>query len=192
MTRKILSILFLTLMALGTVWADDFETEGRAWLKKANDNYARGYYDVAVGFYLKAAEFHIVEAQFYLGYALYVGEGIDQSYPSAAMWFKRAAAQGYPQAEYNLAYCYMEGHGVPRDYVKSKPVVGKKVDKLYNIPGNVPNPVAMPDYCYFRDRCEMKCGSECDGEYPCEISLSPTHKVSCYRYYDNKGKEDQK
>lgn len=120
MTRKILSILFLTLMALGTVWADDFETEGRAWLKKANDNYARGYYDVAVGFYLKAAEFHIVEAQFYLGYALYVGEGIDQSYPSAAMWFKRAAAQGYPQAEYNLAYCYMEGHGVPRDYDKAQ------------------------------------------------------------------------
>ena len=25
----------------------------------------------------------------------------------------------------------------------------------------------------------------CDGEYPCEISLSPTHKVSCYRYYEN-------
>lgn len=72
----------------------------------------------------------------------------------------------------------------------SKPVVGKKVDKLYSIPGKVPNPINMPDYCYFRDRCEMKCGPVCDGEYPCEVSLSPTHKVSCYRYYDNKGKEE--
>ena len=72
----------------------------------------------------------------------------------------------------------------------SKPVVGKKVDKLYSIPGKVPNPINMPDYCYFRDRCEMKCGSECDGEYPHEISLSPTHKVSCYRFYDNAGKEE--
>ncbi len=67
----------------------------------------------------------------------------------------------------------------------SKPVIGKKVDKLYSIPGKVPNPVNMPDYCYFRDRCEMRC-SECDGKYPCEISLSETHKVSCYRYYDKK------
>ena len=67
--------------------------------------------------------------------------------------------------------------------MKSKPVVGKKVDKLYNIPGSVPNPVAMPDYCYFRDRCEMRC-DKCDGEYPPEIKLSDTHYVSCYRHYD--------
>ena len=67
--------------------------------------------------------------------------------------------------------------------MKSKPVVGKKVDKLYNIPGNVPNPVDMPNYCYFRDRCEMRC-DRCDGRYPPEIRISDTHVVSCYRYYD--------
>ncbi len=66
----------------------------------------------------------------------------------------------------------------------SKPVVGKKVEKLYSIPGKVPNPINMPDYCYFRDRCEMRAGTICDGEYPCEIQLSPTHFVSCYRYYE--------
>ncbi|MBQ5968920.1 MAG: ABC transporter ATP-binding protein [Clostridia bacterium] len=65
----------------------------------------------------------------------------------------------------------------------SKPVVGKKVDKLYSIPGKVPNPVNMPNYCYFKDRCEQ-CVPRCSGEYPHEVSLSPTHKVSCYRYYD--------
>jgi len=67
----------------------------------------------------------------------------------------------------------------------SKPVVGKKVDKLYSIPGKVPNPINMPNYCYFKDRCEM-CVEGCNGDYPCEISLSETHKVSCYRYYDKK------
>ena len=67
--------------------------------------------------------------------------------------------------------------------MKSKPVVGKKVDELYNIPGNVPNPVDMPNYCYFRDRCEMRC-DRCDGRYPPEIRISDTHVVSCYRYYD--------
>ena len=67
----------------------------------------------------------------------------------------------------------------------SKPVVGKQVDKLYSIPGKVPNPINMPNYCYFKDRCEM-CVAQCSVEYPCEISISPTHKVSCYRYYDGK------
>ena len=70
----------------------------------------------------------------------------------------------------------------------SKPVVGKKVEKLYSIPGKVPNPVNMPNYCYFKDRCEM-CTKRCNGEYPHMVSLSPTHKVVCYRYY-NDGKEE--
>ena len=72
--------------------------------------------------------------------------------------------------------------------MNSKPVVGKKVDELYCIPGKVPNPVAMPDYCYFRDRCEM-CVEGCEGCYPHEVKLSPTHSVSCYRYSGEK-KED--
>lgn len=66
----------------------------------------------------------------------------------------------------------------------SKPVVGKKVDELYSIPGKVPNPINMPDYCYFRDRCEMRAGDVCNGEYPCYVKLSDTHIVSCYKYYD--------
>ena len=67
----------------------------------------------------------------------------------------------------------------------SKPVVGRQVDKLYSIPGKVPNPINMPNYCYFKDRCEM-CVNGCEGDYPCEVIISPTHKVSCYRYYDGK------
>ncbi len=72
----------------------------------------------------------------------------------------------------------------------SKPVVGKQVDKLYSIPGKVPNPINMPNYCYFKDRCEM-CLECCSGEYPKEISLSDTHKVSCYRYYEENRKDGE-
>ena len=68
--------------------------------------------------------------------------------------------------------------------MRSKPVVGKKVEELYNIPGSVPNPVEMPNYCYFRDRCEMRC-EHCDGRYPPEIRISDTHTVSCYRFLEN-------
>lgn len=72
---------------------------------------------------------------------------------------------------------------------KSKPTVDAEVDKLYNIPGFVPNPINMPNYCYFRDRCEM-CKAECAGEYPEYVQVSPTHKVACYLYKDAKENED--
>ncbi|MDE6690513.1 MAG: ABC transporter ATP-binding protein [Clostridia bacterium] len=68
---------------------------------------------------------------------------------------------------------------------KSKPTVDGEVDKLYCIPGFVPNPINMPDYCYFRDRCEM-CKEKCAGEYPGYVQVSPTHKVACYLYEDTK------
>ena len=64
--------------------------------------------------------------------------------------------------------------------MNSKPVVGKHVDELYSIPGNVPNPIDMPNYCYFKDRCNM-CVDKCSGAYPGVYKVSPTHEVSCYR-----------
>ncbi|MDO4647523.1 MAG: ABC transporter ATP-binding protein [Eubacteriales bacterium] len=64
--------------------------------------------------------------------------------------------------------------------MNSKPVVGKEVDRLYSIPGQVPNPIEMPDYCYFRDRCEMQVNG-CDGVYPDMYQVSETHFVSCHR-----------
>ena len=33
------------------------------------------------------------------------------------------------------------------------------------------------------------CVEGCQGAYPPEISLSETHKVSCYRYCEKKGEE---
>jgi peptide/nickel transport system ATP-binding protein len=67
----------------------------------------------------------------------------------------------------------------------SKPVINKSVDRLYSIPGNVPNPINMPDYCYFRDRCEKRLPA-CDGVYPKEVYLSKTHMVTCYHHIGTK------
>ena len=75
--------------------------------------------------------------------------------------------------------------------MESKPVINKVVDRLYSIPGSVPNPVNMPDYCYFRDRCE-RCVERCQGKYPPECHVTDTHIVSCWRYYDEtKGGGDE-
>jgi peptide/nickel transport system ATP-binding protein len=65
---------------------------------------------------------------------------------------------------------------------KSKPTMTlDDSTELYNIPGNVPNPVNMPTHCYFKERC-AKCTAKCSGEYPGMIQVSPTHFVACHLY----------
>lgn len=63
--------------------------------------------------------------------------------------------------------------------LKSRPMMHKKVERLYSIPGNVPNPINLPPHCFFKNRCEM-CVEACEGRYPDLIQLSDTHYVSCY------------
>ncbi len=66
---------------------------------------------------------------------------------------------------------------------KSKPTMDldSDSDTLFNIPGNVPNPVNMPNYCYFKERCS-RCTAACSGDYPCMRQVSPTHFVACHLY----------
>ena len=64
---------------------------------------------------------------------------------------------------------------------KSKPTMKSDSDTLFNIPGNVPNPVNMPKHCFFKERCS-KCTEKCSGDYPCMVRVSPTHYVACHLY----------
>lgn len=77
-------------------------------------------------------------------------------------------------------------HPYTQGLQKSKPTMNSSSDTLYNIPGNVPNPINMPDYCYFKERCRS-CIGKCSGEYPCMHQVSPTHFVACHLY---ESKED--
>lgn len=63
----------------------------------------------------------------------------------------------------------------------SKPVVNRPTERLYSIPGSVPNPINMPNYCYFRDRCNKRF-APCSGAYPKETYVTATHMVTCYQY----------
>ena len=64
---------------------------------------------------------------------------------------------------------------------KSKPTMDSSYDTLFNIPGNVPNPVNMPKHCFFKERC-AQCTGKCSGEYPGMVQVSPTHYVACHLY----------
>lgn len=68
--------------------------------------------------------------------------------------------------------------------MKSKPIMNEKIDRLYSIPGNVPNPINLPEHCYFKNRCEF-CVEKCEGAYPPLVSVSPTHLVSCHLCKEN-------
>ena len=73
---------------------------------------------------------------------------------------------------------------------KSKPLITSNSNEpLYSIPGQVPNPINLPNACYFKSRCS-KCINKCNGEYPREIKVSDTHSVSCYLYEESEVGKD--
>lgn len=74
---------------------------------------------------------------------------------------------------------------------QSKPLITSDVNKpLYSIPGSVPNPINLPNTCFFKNRCN-KCINKCNGKYPNEVKISDTHYVSCY-LYEKDGESDGK
>lgn len=100
------------------------------------------------------------------------------------MYAGRIIEQGTAEEIYhNPCHPYTQG------LQKSKPTMKTSEDKLFSIPGNVPNPVDMPDYCYFKERCN-KCTAKCSGKYPEMVQVSPTHFVACH-LYDKAGNEGE-
>lgn len=66
--------------------------------------------------------------------------------------------------------------------LKSKPTLGENKEKrLYSIPGQVPNPIGIPDSCYFSDRCEKVC-DKCRTQTPPLIELNNGHSIACWLY----------
>ena len=77
-------LLATALLALGlnqAVWADDV-SDFRETLQLAEQGNA--------------------DAQYNLGVMYYNGRGVRQDYAEAVKWYRQAAEQGYPQAQYNF------------------------------------------------------------------------------------------
>lgn len=65
------------------------------------------------------AERNDAYSQALLGDRFYYGNGVEQSYQKAAVWFEKAAQQGEPMSQYNLAGCYETGRGVNKNKEKA-------------------------------------------------------------------------
>lgn len=72
-------------------------------------------------------------------------------------------------------------HPYTRGLLSAKPVIGQRKDRLYNIPGQVPNPINLPDNCAFSDRCEH-CMPICKEKAPTLNTDENGNKVACWLY----------
>ena len=62
--------------------------------------------------------------------------------------------------------------------LKSKPIIGKTNhnERLYSIPGQVPNPINMPENCHFNERCEF-CQEGCKEKEPKLVHVGNGHML---------------
>ena len=58
-------------------------------------------------------------AQSIPGFMYVNGQGVPQDYGKAAEWYRKAAAQGFADAQSNLGMMYANGQGVPLNMVEA-------------------------------------------------------------------------
>jgi oligopeptide/dipeptide ABC transporter ATP-binding protein len=71
-------------------------------------------------------------------------------------------------------------HPYTRGLLRSIPRLGARGRRLEAIPGTVPNPLAMPSGCRFRDRCAYAV-ARCSEIDPLLAAVSESHRVACIR-----------
>ena len=60
---------------------------------------------------ISAEEAYKIGGDYYFG-----RNGKTKSYEEAVKWYRKAAEMGHATSQYNLGYCYKNGHGVTKDY----------------------------------------------------------------------------
>jgi len=94
--------------------ADECEIRGGEYVA-----YDRANFATAFQVWMPKAKDGDAQAQTYVGEIYEKGMGQPSDPEKAALWYQKAADQGYPRALSNLAYLYEKGVGVPEDPVKA-------------------------------------------------------------------------
>ncbi|TQR18760.1 ABC transporter ATP-binding protein [Psychrobacillus soli] len=72
-------------------------------------------------------------------------------------------------------------HPYTKGLLAAKPVINQRREKLYTIPGQVPNLIDLQPSCYFSERCEH-CMSICTTKQPPMKQIRDSHDVACWLY----------
>ena len=70
-------------------------------------------------------------------------------------------------------------HPYTRGLLGTLPSLDKDVERLTPIPGMVADPMDLPPYCSFYDRCDRRC-EDCQKGSPQLIEVEPGHFVRCF------------
>lgn len=88
-------------------------------LQQAEAAYVAGDYETAYALLLPLAEDGQADAQITLGIMHEYGRGVPRDTAVAARWYARAAAQGDPIVQHDLASKYFRGNSIARDYTEA-------------------------------------------------------------------------
>lgn len=69
-------------------------------------------------------------------------------------------------------------HPYTKGLFSSLPSLNKEVDRLESIPGLMVDPMDLPEYCSFYDRCSVR-GEQCKACDPMLVEIEPGHFVKC-------------
>lgn len=72
-------------------------------------------------------------------------------------------------------------HPYTKGLLEAKPVISQRRERLYTIPGQVPDLAGLKPSCYFSDRCEHAM-SICKEKVPVMKQINDGHKVACWLY----------
>lgn len=72
-------------------------------------------------------------------------------------------------------------HPYTKGLLKAKPVINQRKERLYTIPGQVPDLASLKPSCYFSDRCEHTM-SICKMKAPAMKKINESHEVACWLY----------
>mgnify|MGYP002621635555 FL=1 len=72
-------------------------------------------------------------------------------------------------------------HPYTQGLLKARPSIGRRTERLYSIPGQVPSPIGLGNSCYFSDRCD-RCMDVCLAQQPPLRAVDDRHSVACWLY----------
>ncbi len=77
-------------------------------------------------------------------------------------------------------------HPYTKGLFGSLPSLDKDVERLDSIRGLMSDPMDLPKYCSFYDRCDF-CSEECKKCNPRTVEVEPGHLVKCVKFHDKEG-----
>ncbi|MCX7570929.1 ABC transporter ATP-binding protein [Tumebacillus sp. DT12] len=80
-------------------------------------------------------------------------------------------------------------HPYTKGLLRSKPVIGRREERLYSIPGQVPQLIGLGEACAFADRCES-CLPVCRERRPVITQGENGHLVACWLYEEGVSRDE--